>query len=571
VLMVEDTSLECPTLSAPAVESMGPQLSRTLSVETVAMSSTSELPESVLISNNQPHVSPTRLLSIHRTPPQSVDTLFSETAQGLLRSYGLAINMEHHIVICRECGFIINPSRVREHIMNAHRHIQPPLDLQKKFNDLLNARPRLTYQPPHPKAPIECIPELKRPIPACLICSVCHKGYQVDQKHPTNLSKPFKQHCCIKGEQVHPNRTFSIHPAQRFGTHLSWFAVCPPQCRIFPTNTPWNNYQAMLSTRPPPSMEISVPENYRILHQFLHKERWLDHVAGLDLSTIRELSGFSAKEKVIGSLQRRIHAYLAVAQGKLKSYVLRRLIGTRPSSEHAHTFQKHHEDVNYDSHRKYALIVAASIALLLRVVNNPLPQYHFSVGASIETKARALYTALEHSEAGTEQNHGADGYDDGHSVMPDIQRKHGEEEEDEDNDEEYSDDPMLPDRCDEGDLQDTEEDYVEDPHVTAHPYGMSETRRIPQFDDNAQKELCDLLKLLYVQHLGTDHFRSVFVRYVLLSSVKESSVKGNVMWRGVSEITHRIAALLFTGRLVLATVIHAEKAMHPSKMYSVCV
>jgi hypothetical protein len=124
------------------------------------------------------------------------------------------------------------------------------------------------------------------------------------------------------------HRSFNISPAQHFGHNSSWFTIIITSSSALLHGDLWLRYQLSIASRPPPSLEVSIPENYCILHQFLYKERWIDHIAGLDAPTVIALVTFSGKNDVVDVLLKHIHVFLADVQSRLCSYLLRCLIGT---------------------------------------------------------------------------------------------------------------------------------------------------------------------------------------------------------------------------------------------------
>jgi hypothetical protein len=490
--------------------------------------------------------------------------LVTSPAADILRLGGFVVNTQFNMLICRQCHFIVNPSRIREHIMDAHREVSPALDLQKQFDEVVRPMyPLLTYQPVHPVLPIPSILELGNPIPASSICALCHKGYAVNPNDHTKPSKSFQKHCCIKSVKTIEPRPFDISPAQRFGPNSSYFAVIITSPSAPLDGDLWLKYQLSIASRPPPSLEISIPENYRILHQFLHKERWIDHVAGLDAPTVIALVTFSGKDDVVGVLLKRVHAFLADVQSRLRSHPLRRLIGTRPSSEHAHTFQRHHQDVNYDTHQKYAFVVAASLAFLVHSVMKPCARYPFVISLPLAVRVRAFYGVLRSTSIVS----GGDDYDNTAVGATSLETEPIADL-DLDLDDEELDSDEYGSGSGGGFGSDQDDELISGPHIKAYPYGMSETRNTPVFTDLAQQDLVGLLEFLFTEELRDECLNSVFFRYVLLSSVKRSAVEGNMMWSAAGLITQRIAAILFTGRLVLANIVLEKKALHPEQSFA---
>jgi hypothetical protein len=57
----------------------------------------------------------------------------------------------------------------------------------------------------------------------------------------------------------------------------------------------------MDSCQPMPD-QVSIPDNYRVLDQFLQKEQWLEHVKGLQVPTAIQLVSYSVKDTMFHGL-----------------------------------------------------------------------------------------------------------------------------------------------------------------------------------------------------------------------------------------------------------------------------
>jgi hypothetical protein len=284
----------------------------------------------------------------------------------------------------------------------------------------------------------------------------------------------------------------------------------------------------------------------------LHKERWLEHVHGVKADTAIALVAYSTKDLEFGGLHRRIHAFLADVQSRIRSYSLRRLIGTRPTSEHSHSYQRHHADVGFDTHKRYAFVIAGALLLLIRNVQTPNTEYAFAVPHDIKNATRVVRRSMITNPIARSSEHLYD------EVEPLI------EDEDSDDEEHFPDDEPLPDVLDDVLLME-DDDTGETDSVAYYAYGMSEQRPAPVFCDKTQELLRQLLYMLFTQNPndGRDNpFRSVFVRYIVLSSVTRDGG-----WRTASVITQSVAAILFTGRLVIANEMLRQKALNRTFSY----
>ena len=485
-------------------------------------------------------------------------------SEDFFRRNGWRVDAERGLLICLQCKSIMNPARVREHVMEFHREVKPDRHLQAQFKAACGPQyDMLTSHPAHPLHPVPFISGLK--LQECTqICSVCKRGFGGDRdRDVSHESKSFKKHICKKGEEA-VERGFSVIPAQRFGQNFSWFAVILDE-NVGPTpSNVWQEYQTRRASRRSTGTAASIPDDYRVLNQFLRKERWLEHVKGLDASVALELCSCSSKDEVFGSLPRRVHAFLEKYQGRSSSYFLQRLIGIRPGVEHGQNYPRHHRAVDYNAHDKYSRRVAGALALLMRNVVHPNPNYCFAVAPRIAQVVRQLYVKLRASP---------DGAQDGNK--DDVEESE-EEEPDSDDEDHYPHSEALPvvspDVALDGDdvwpsASEVAADHTVDVVEDRYPYGMSETREVPTFEDDTQESLLELLQLLYGQNLNDgvdDPFRSVFIRYIVLSSLQKRG-----QWRPASVITQVIAAILFAGRLTVAKIMLELKSTMPGVALSV--
>jgi len=191
--------------------------------------------------------------------------------------------------------------------------------------------PQLVYPPIVPTRPVAPIYGLQPPQPGVQICHQCNNGYR-DSKPEKDLNqagKSFRKHQCPLPH------SFTVHPAQRFGPAQtnSWFPVLEVDLPLPSITNAWTAYQSQLSSAPPPSTELSIPDNYRILHQFIVKSRWLEHVAGKDVSKLIPLVTITPSDPQLPGLKRHVEALLQKLQNSLPpgEHFARRLLSTRPS------------------------------------------------------------------------------------------------------------------------------------------------------------------------------------------------------------------------------------------------
>ncbi|XP_006455558.1 hypothetical protein AGABI2DRAFT_121462 [Agaricus bisporus var. bisporus H97] len=201
-----------------------------------------------------------------RTRPPPINTLQTP----LLSRYGLVVNTEFRILICLECQGIVDPAKVRPHFVNHHKNQSPPLDLQTKFDtEALVSYPNLTSSPPHPTEPVDEIYGLNDPVSDYLMCRSC--------RHCFTSKKTYRQHGCSSQSD-----DWILTRAQRFINNRAspWFAVRPSTATLPIRMDHWAIYQTQQNDQLSSSTQRSYSDEFRVLHQFLRKERWIERVQG---------------------------------------------------------------------------------------------------------------------------------------------------------------------------------------------------------------------------------------------------------------------------------------------------
>lgn len=449
----------------------------------------------------------------------------------LLKKYGLVINTTYQIIICLECAGIIDPNRVRAHLVKHHKLLHAPTDLQHVFSrDVLCHHPDLTYQPPHPTTPVTPVFGLKSPVRGYLQCSSCNKCY--------GDRKSFRQHVC---DDPVGRKNVSC-AVQRFldNTSWSWFPVLINEPQTIKKTNHWSAYAAACAAQMSAATNMSqaVPQNYRVLHQFLHKERWIQQIAGLAHDDLIPLAVYSAKDPRFGTIHRHIHAFLAKIQAEIGSHYLRRLIGTRPGAEHSISYQRHHSDVGYETHEKYSRVFAGVLMLCIRAVLQELQAYQFSIPQDMQKATLEFIDVLDPpSPAELEAEDGSGEYipHAGEELLTDYEWI----------------DVVPSDEHDESD-----EDRLE--QAALSPYKTSGLGPPPKTSEAVQAKLRVLLTIIFTQ-IPTDVARGTFhspiMHYLLLSSLRPGTE-----WVPASIITQRIAASLFVGRSTMAVALLQEMA-----------
>jgi hypothetical protein len=232
---------------------------------------------------------------------------------------------------CHEC---IDPFNPRGHFVDKHKSRKMPKDYNQNLIPQLQRQfPYLTHNPSIPTDPIRPIFGLCEPKPDHQICQNCNRGFAGSDNNQKK-SPSFTAHKCAPGKDNPPDRQFYISSVQRFRnirtqTLFPVITADPP----LPTlkSDPWISYQTRIASRPNPSTTISIPENYRVLHQFIKKERWLEHLEGKDVASLVPLVQFKSTDPTLPRLNKHIQAHMAYYQSRLDGSYPRRLISTRPS------------------------------------------------------------------------------------------------------------------------------------------------------------------------------------------------------------------------------------------------
>jgi hypothetical protein len=251
-----------------------------------------------------------------------------------LQTYGCVVNVTHKILICLECRHIIDPENVRKHMLNKHKEVDHVKDLDDKFRKwAVDHQIHLTFKPEQPKVAVEPIFGLEPPEKNLQLCNNCHRAFQGNDQEKDKPSPTFSHHKCIAGVPNPQGRSMSITFGQRFlnNNKSPWFPVFGPLEAVNHQKSAWQSYCEQRASRPPAPTEISLPGEYRILHQFLQKERWIDHVKGKDHNKLVSLVTIRSNDVCMPRLHRHIHAFLVHEQAKLSGFLIRRLIGTRPT------------------------------------------------------------------------------------------------------------------------------------------------------------------------------------------------------------------------------------------------
>lgn len=249
---------------------------------------------------------------------------------------GFIINSDHHTLICMTCRISVDHRMIHPHFrVKRHNSHNPKPDIQQQLDtEILQVYPQgLVYPPAVPSEPVDIIYGLAPPLHDFVRCSECTRWF----KSKASSSSSFRLHQCTKG-QPNPHHREQSEPASvQCFSHTSApgaikFAVRIPTAPQ-PLISILAQYQQQCANRPLPPSRISLPENHRVLNQFLNKEGWIQCVDGLLPARIFELFQVTLKDAQFPSLSRHIERYLLDVQNSITSYHARRLISTRPSTE----------------------------------------------------------------------------------------------------------------------------------------------------------------------------------------------------------------------------------------------
>jgi hypothetical protein len=166
--------------------------------------------------------------------------------------------------------------------------------------------------------------------------------------------------------------------------------------------------------------------------------------------------------------------------------------------------------------------MARVIAFLIQNITSPSKAYSFPIPGTIQKAMKAFFHSLQWMSKSAVGGALYDDLVDANEIP--------------DDDEDYlPDDLPLPEVTD--DLAPLDDDiHADDIWDTSanelYLYGMSEKRPAPSFNDDTQKMLCQLLKLLYTENPNDaqdNPFRSIFVCFVVLSSPSGMGVIGRML------------------------------------------
>jgi hypothetical protein len=258
-------------------------------------------------------------------------------------------------------------------------------------------------------------------------------------------------------------------------------------------------------------------DEYRILHQFLAKERWIQRIKNVPATheELMEIVRLPARNPLVMSLAGTLVSLLRKTQNQVDNIFLRRLIGTRPAAEHAVSYQKHHFDVTDATIKKYAHELVGVLHLIRQKPQSP---YLVPISDKVQQSVDTLLKHVAQSET-------------------------------------ESFDPATI----------NEQDVLvidEDGNVVDEDLGAREDipaqSQVPLTE--AEQAMHDVLAALYMatpDSADQGSFFSPLTHYLLLSSLRPEGG-----WCRASLITQKIAAMLFVGRLVFGWIVMNDATRH---------
>jgi hypothetical protein len=331
-------------------------------------------------------------------------------------------------------------------------------------------------------------------------------------KHCFSSKKTFDKHSCSSAKT-----NWQIVSAQRFikNTASPWFAVQPPPIVPSADNVRWSVYQAQQIVQTSATSHQSYSDEFRVLHQFLRRERWLERVENEPHEPLMHIASYSTQDTAYGGLHLHINAFLTCAQLALNEPYIRRAIGKRPAEEQEQLRVRYHRDVNPGTLAHYSRIIAAMISFTHRIVLDVDTPYTFPISDEIVNACKDLFSHFKPSSDYSRNQAG-----DEHSEDEEVEESSESSGEEED---------ALPLRLEQS---------------------IPLSRVLAQTTSLMQLKLKKLLYLLYTElptYENRGQFFTPIYHFLVLNSLRKDGG-----WAAANTITHTIAAILFSGRLVFA-------------------
>lgn len=192
----------------------------------------------------------------------------------------------------------------------------------------------LVFPPLLPTQEVDAVFGLADPIRDAVRCSNCNKWFKGHDEN--GVSQSFTKHVnktCLAGivrsviATANVQQFHSKSGTDRFPVRIP----APPPPIISPLQAYLQQRARQTAAQPAAK---SVSDNHLVFHQFLDKERWIQHLEPYADVNLTLLHLLTLDDHDFPRLARHIERYLLDLQLDLDNYLARRLIGTRPASEY---------------------------------------------------------------------------------------------------------------------------------------------------------------------------------------------------------------------------------------------
>ena len=444
--------------------------------------------------------------------PQKLAVTTGAVGSNILRRYSLRVNTTHNILICVPCGVIIDPSKVSNHFGRYHPQINLPPSFRMDLDvEVFSKHKNLTFEPTQPTLPIDAIDGLtiRKNYLRCETCGHCYNGMP-----------SFNKHVCSGIRRAEPG----MWPVQQFTLQKSspFFAVIVPEPVAEEPLSMWDQFRMQEEKLPLEEGGIPMDDNYRVQHQFLIKEGWLERVKGHSHQSLMPIVPNINKNVTYQRLLTVLTGLLVKTQQFTTAAFLKRMIGTRPTSEHTTTFYLGHSRVNDATCRTYARRMVHVVSMIASYLERPHKDYKIRISTKIEDCVLKVVGKL-----GTDEDIAPDTTLEQPIGEIELNGGGGEAEEEEGGGEEEG----------EGQRETEDED---------------DGKEKLEFTE-VEKLVLDLLWSLFTDLPKTSKdgpFFSPVFHYLLLSSLQKDQ-----QWTATTIVTQKLAALQFVGRLTFAAFI----------------
>lgn len=255
-----------------------------------------------------------------------VDTLTTS----MLDSLGLIINKRYRTLICVTCGYSIDHNQVLPHFKAKHDY---HTEISEHFATHIDAvfPLGLVYPPEPPKAPVPVVGGLLVPDDGRSECDACHKWYGGSFRRHKCIANP-AQASSSSAEKNSRGNPVGPHPTQWF-TLYQFFQVTRPESLVVEPMGHYVQYQRQLAAIPKEPLTVTVPDNHRVIQQFLKKEKWLPHVENRPAALLVQLYELAPQDVTFPALLKHVERYMLDSQNNINNFFFKRVIGHRPRTE----------------------------------------------------------------------------------------------------------------------------------------------------------------------------------------------------------------------------------------------